>query len=353
MRILYSSVHEILEYDELCQLTELEGVTNPGFGIEVFSLGAFSNPVQSGGFMRSVIPKGRFYPDLFQLAMQSSSDFIHEELINWADVWVCMHNPRLPGQNQEQPWLHNNLHRFLSKGKKVVWRSIGQSTPSIERELVKYRQMGMKIMRYSPLEEKLPGYAGADAMIRFAKDEDEFSNWNGQNQQVITIAQSYKKRGEHLKYPLWEKVSSGFNKKVYGTENADLGKDWGGSPSYEQLKAVLRENRVFFYSGTVPAPYTLSLMEAMMTGIPVVAVGAGLRKMSPYDWENYEVPHIISNGVNGYISDNIDELRGYIQALLDDGELARRIGDAGRKTAIELFGKRQIMNQWSDFLRRL
>ena len=90
-----------------------------------------------------------------------------------------------------------------------------------------------------------------------------------------------------------------------------------------------------------------------MTGIPVVAVGKQLRSMSPYDWENYEVPDIISNGVNGYVSDNIDELRNYIKMLLDDGELARRIGEAGRKTAIELFGKKQRMVEWGDFFRRL
>jgi glycosyltransferase involved in cell wall biosynthesis len=53
----------------------------------------------------------------------------------------------------------------------------------------------------------------------------------------------------------------------------------------------------------------------------------------------YEVDKIIQNGVNGFVSDNIDELRGYVRMLLDKPLEAKRIGEAGRKTAIELFDK--------------
>ncbi len=337
----------------MCLLTELEEKANPGFGVEVFSLGAFSNPTQSGDYKRSVISKGRFYPDLFNLAMQSDKDNIHPELLKWSDVCIMMHNSAMPGQKEQQRWLVRNWQAFKDNNVKVLWRSIGQSVPQIEEELARYKMQGLRIIRYSSLEEKLPHYAGSDALIRFAKDENEFHNWTGERQQVITIGQSIKKRSQHLGFPIMEKVFSGFQAKIFGTDNEDLGQLFGGAPSYEELKAVLRENRVFFYFGTVPAPYTLSFIEAMMTGIPVVAVGQGLRRMSPYDWPNYEVPDIISNGVNGYVSDSIDELRNYVQMLMDDGELAQRIGDAGRKTAIGLFGKRQRMIEWSDMLRRL
>lgn len=353
MRILYLSSHSVLEYDELCILTELEEVTNPGFPIEVFSMGAYSNPTQSGDYKRSVIPKGKFDPHLFNVAMQCDKDNIHPELLQWADVVLMMHNSALPNQREQQRWLVKNWQACKDNNAQIIWRSIGQSTPSIEEELARYKTLGLKIIRYSPLEEKLPHYAGSDATIRFAKDENDFHNWTGERQQVITIGQSIKKRSQHLGYSIMEKVFAGFQTKVFGTDNEDLGQLYGGAPSYEELKAVLRENRVFFYFGTIPAPYTLSLIEAMMTGIPVVAVGRGLRHMSPYDWENYEVPDIITTGVNGFVSDNVDELRAFVKALLEDGELARRIGESGRRTAIELFGKRQRMQEWSDFLRRL
>lgn len=350
MRILYLSSHSVLEYDELRILTELSEESNP---VEVFSMGAYSNPTQSGDYKRSVIPQGQFYPHLYDVAMQCDKDNIHPELLQWTDICIMMHNSAIPGQKEQQRWLVRNWQTFKENNVKVIWRSIGQSTPAVEEELARYRSVGLKIIRYSPLEEKLPRFAGSDGLIRFAKDENEFVGWSGAQQRVVNIAQSLKKRGQHLGYSVLEQVFSGFNAKIYGTDNEDLGNLNGGSPSYEELKSILRENRVFFYFGTIPAPYTLSLIEAMMTGIPIVAVGRGLRRMAAYDWENYEVPDIITTGVNGYVSDNIQELKNFVQLLLDDGELARRIGEAGRQTAIQLYSKRQRMAEWGDFLRRL
>lgn len=354
MKILYLSCHSVLEYDELVMLTEIEHTLNPGFGIEVFSLGgAFQNPTQSGDYMRSVIPHGKFYPELYAVAMQCDKDNIHDELLQWCDVVLFMHNPSIPGQKEQQRWLVRNWEKIKKYNKKAIWRSIGQSVPAIEKELQKYRAEGLKIVRYSPMEKLIPDYAGEDAMIRFDKDPGEFVGWTGEKKQVLTFAQSFKKRGDHLGYALYERVTAGFNKKVYGTENEDLGEVNGGTASYEELKKALRESRAFYYFGTIPAPYTLSIMEAMMTGIPVVAPGPELRAHPAFSWPCYEIPDIIENGLNGYVSNNIAELSGYIQLLMDDETTARRIGEAGRRTAIRLWGKEDIMAQWSAFLKTL
>lgn len=354
MRVLYIGCHEVLEWSELRILTEMNEVADPGFPIEVFSLnGAFMNPTQSGGYTRTVIPKGRFYPDLYGIGLQSDKDNIHPELLDWCDVVFMTHNSAIPGQKEQQRWLVRNWDKIKAKNKKVVWRSIGQCTPAIEKELNYYRQQGLKIVRCSPIEDRVPDYCGADAVIRFSEDPDEFNNWNGEKKQVITMAQSFKKRGDHLGFSLFEKVTHGFNPKVIGTDNQDLGDLWVGQRSYRELIDDLRQSRAFFYFGTIPVPYTLSFVEAMMVGVPIVAAGAQLRKHFAYPWSNYEVPEIISNGVNGFVSDNIDELRGYIDALLKDDALANRISEAGRKTAIELFGKKQRMAEWGDLLRRI
>jgi glycosyltransferase involved in cell wall biosynthesis len=351
MKILYLSCHSVLEYDELCLLTELESRTNPGFNVDVFSMGAYMNPTQSGDYMRSVIPNGKHHPDLYGIAMQCDKDNLHPELIEWADVILSMHNSRIPGQTAEQPWIVNNWEKI--KHKKVVWRSIGQSTPAIEKELKKYKAEGLKIVRYSPMEQSIPDYAGHDDIIRFYKDPDEFHNWNGNKLQVITFAQSFKKRGAHLGFSVFDRVTAGLTAKAFGTENDDLGFINGGHRSYNELKQEMQDNRVFWYFGTQPAPYTLSFIEAMMTGTPIVAVGTGMRENDAYKWKNYEIPDIIQNGVNGYIANSSDEMRGYIQVLLEDFATAQRISEAGRKTAIQLFGKQTIMQQWSDFLKNL
>jgi len=154
-------------------------------------------------------------------------------------------------------------------------------------------------------------------------------------------------------FDVFQKTTAGFQRKIFGTGNADLGGLNGGQRTHEELKRDLRDARVFFYYGTAPAPYTMSFIEAMMTGTPIVAVGKKLRGLRAYEWQQYEVPDIIDNGINGFVSDNIDELKGYIQLLMDNEDKAKRISEAGRKKAIELFGRKQRMAEWNLFFKRL
>jgi glycosyltransferase involved in cell wall biosynthesis len=68
--------------------------------------------------------------------------------------------------------------------------------------------------------------------------------------------------------------------------------------------------------------------------------------------DTYEIPDIIQNGVNGFVSDDINTLRGYVEFLLQNRDAAKRIGRMGRETAIELFGKENVKLAWSKFLGR-
>lgn len=243
------------------------------------------------------------------------------------------------------------------KGKKVIWRTIGQSVPWTERDLEGYRGQ-IKIVRYSPKEAVIPSYLGADAMIRFYKDPDEFIGWNGNNARLISFVQSPAQRGIFCRYDIMEQIMGGFPSDLYGTDTETIPGIGRGRVDYETQKQILRDSRVFLYTGTYPASYTLSFMEAMMTGIPIVAIGQGLANpeeniMHFQHQKTYEIHEIIKNGENGYVSDDINVLRHYIQSLLDNHELARRIGEAGRKTAIELFGKETIKQQWKGFLESL
>ena len=92
-----------------------------------------------------------------------------------------------------------------------------------------------------------------------------------------------------------------------------------------------------------------------MTGIPVVAIGRGLADYGSFGLTNLEieVPSMIENGVNGFTSDSIDELRTYVSQLLYSPELCKRIGEEGRKSAIKLFGKEKIKRQWKKFFDSL
>lgn len=336
MKLLYLSCHSVLEYDELKLFEEM--------GIDWFSLGSYINPQHPHDTKRPPID-AKIKEHFQEIALQYDRDNLSPELIAWADVIMVMHIPE---------WITKNLEKL--KGKTVIWRTIGQSSPWIERDLAPYRDR-LKIVRYSPTERTIPGFIGEDAMIRFPLNPDEFCGWNGDMLQVMSLIQSPVQRGQYVRIDLLNQVTDGFSRVIWGTDTEQM--SWGkGRCSYEDMKKELQNNRAFFYSGTYPASYTIGFMEAWMTGIPVIALGHDLA--SPKELTEfyngmapYEVHELIQDGVNGFVSDNIVDLRNAIDLLLKDKSVAQRIGQEGRKKAIELFGKETIRQQWSDFFKTL
>jgi len=235
------------------------------------------------------------------------------------------------------------------KHKRVIFRSIGQMVPHQEKMLQPLVAEGLQIIRYSPRERTIGDYAGEDVLIRFYKDPDEFKDWNGNTEQVINFTQSLKQRDEFCGYDIIMKVTDGLPASIFGPGNENLGSLWGGFVSRDYQVRVLQDNRVFIYHGTWPASYTLSLMEAMMTGIPVVAVGPGLGNGTKFfnNQDTYEVHELLGHN---YWSDDIDILKKYVSDFLNDYELAKEVSKIQRDRAIDLFGKDWIKKQWRKFL---
>lgn len=338
MKILYLSCHSVLEYEEYSLLVEM--------GHEVFSHGAYVDPKGHHLLPRPEIKNAVYYEHLAQLARQFPKTNLPDEMIDWADVIIVMHTPE---------FISCNWQKFREKGKKVIWRSIGQSTPRVEQIIRFYKQEGLKIVRYSPKEDQIKNYAGCDELIRFYKDENDFKEWNGNNQEVINFTQSLKGRRHFCHYDDILRLLDGFNGKVYGVGNDDLGLLNGGELPFDLMKKKLQDSRVFVYGGTWPASYTLTFQEAWMTGIPIVALGRDkAENIQGVEGQTfYEVHEMIADGVDGFCSDNIDYLREKIALLLRDHELAREIGQRGREKAIKIFGKQKIKEQWEKLLNSL
>lgn len=336
MRIHYLSVHSVLEWQEVSLLTEL--------GHDVFSNGAYIRPDGHPSLPRPGIPSLTYHPEFERLAVQYPKTELPPELIDPFDAIIIMHDPNILVQNWPR-----------IKHKKVIWRSIGQSLPHIERLLKPLQAEGLKIVRYSPMEQHLPDYAGANELIRFYGDPEDLIEWNGKDKKVINFTQSLKGRRQFCHYDHIMEMLAGFPAKVFGTGNEDLGNLNGGNTSYDLLKGQLRDSRVFVYGGTWPAPYTLSFIEAWMVGIPIVSIGKKLAENIPGldPLVFFEIPDLITHGQNGFIANDMGELRSYIQQLLDNDQLAYRISKAARAKAIDVFGKPQIRAKWKHFLETL
>lgn len=332
MKILYLSCHSILEYDELKLFEEL--------GYDYFSIGAYINPKQPHDPKRPAL-KGEYKEEFASLLMAHNQNNLHPHQIEWADVIIVMHIPE---------WIESNWEKI--KHKRVIWRSIGQSTQQVEQRLRPFFEQGLELLRYSPAEANLPSYNGATKTIRFYKDPDEFKDWNGQTTEIINFSQSMKARGVFCNFEAFAEDTKNLDAHVYGPANEDAGALNGGLLEYDALKAKMRDSRVYYYTGTHPASYTLNFIEAWMTGIPIVAIGKILGNSREFPGETYEIPSLLSNGFTGFYSDDPTARRRFIEKLLRDEEFARQLGDNGRKEAIRLFGKETIKAQWRDYLER-
>jgi len=338
MNLFYVSCHSILEYDELKLFH--------GMGIDVFSHGAYVDPVDDMiDPKRPKLPELPFHADLFPLAKATPKEALAPALFEWADVTVFM---GMAG------WIQSNWAALRASGvgtgrKRCIWRSIGQSTPPTERALVGLRREGLELVRYSPEERVIPDYAGEDALIRFYKDPDEFGGWTGEIPRVISVGQMAKHRDHFCGLGWYEKATQGLNRMMIGPHNDDIDTMPTALLEYDALKDALRQNRAFFYTGTWPAPYTLGFIEAWIVGIPVVAIGHGLRDHYVHDGY-YEIPYLIQDGLTGYFSDDIATLHRRTRDLLNDYGLAQRIGQAGREAAIGEFGKEVCGKAWGELL---
>ena len=336
MKIQYISCHAVLEYDEVKLLTEL--------GYQVHSNGCYRDPRGAYTLPRPGIPTAKFDQTFFDLTATHPKTNLPSQLIDPYDVFIFM-----AGESEQS--LIRNWDKI--KHKRVIWRSIGQNTPTTERLIQNFRNEGLEIVRYSPKERKYSNFAGEDAMIRFYKDPEEFKGWTGEEEIVVNFSQSLKGRRDFLHYDEVMGSMAGFNAKIYGSGNNDLGSFNGGEVPYKMMLDVMRKSRVLVYAGTWPACYTLSIIEAMMTGMPVVAISkklAHLRQHQQLDF--YEVDEFIKDGVNGFVCDDVQQMRDKIDLLLNDYELAKKISVEARKTAIKLFGKEKIAKKWRTLLEK-
>ena len=340
-KILYLSSHSVLEYDEVRILKSLgHFVFSPGVGRQHLRPQKILNSEeeklkdQFSKLAEETYYKKRPLMRLFKLKSLLSKKFVSN-----FDIIIVMHYPE---------WIIDNWN--IIKNKKVIWRSIGQSSPIIEKKLEPYRKNGLKIIRYSINEKNIANYIGCDEVIRFYKDDNEFSNWNGEEQIVLTVAQEIKKRHDACHYDIYKAVTKTLPSQLVGFGNEDV----TGNVSelnYEELKEKLRNCRCFFYTGTYPAPYTLGFIEAWMTGIPIVAIGDKLMHDRFTNSGLYEIPKLIKNGYNGFCLNSVEEINRTLLLLLNNKQLANKISKNGKKTAIKYFGIKKITKQWKNFIK--
>lgn len=343
MKILYLSCHEILGYDDAKLLFAL--------GHQVFSPGAAvcgENRGDNG--LRPLIEKCENYDYLMQewhkLGKEGldNKENISLEFVKNFDLVIVVHIDK---------WISSNWEAYKKSGVPIVLRTIGQNWSKNEKTLLPFRKEGLKIIRYSPREERIPDYIGGDALIRFYKDEDEFNGWIGDKLEISVFGQDLEKRGQPCGFEFLKELTEPFPRAFIGpgTETLSYGK---GRYSYDAFKDAMKHTRVAGYAGTWPASTTLSFQELALTSVPMACVGEKLGNPGWFpDHFLYEVGDIIKHGENGFISDDIRELHAGVAEVLKNDKLAEKISKNIRATGLKLFSKATIKPQWENFLNQI
>ena len=342
MNILSLTAHSIEEHDMIALLS--------GMGHAVFSPGAYIDPEHPHDDMRPPIPRTEltWHPDLKAIVeavgttaerpdvLWNAKDNLPDALIDWADVIMCHH--------VEWRWLWPQWDRI--KHKRVIWRTVGQSTHQNEWNAQPYVNQGLEVIRYSPKERNIPNYAGESALIRFYKDPTEWNGWTGEKRHILMLAQNPTQRGDDGS---WVNLAWALNAtkdlpvRWVGPGTEPLGGP--GKVSPEELKQEMRDARCAIYTGTQPASYTLAIIEMMMTGTPVVSIGPDWMRLFPYSHRLFE-GHCIAP----LWADSPLEARELLVELLDDGYHASIVSEVGRHRAKMLFGKERIEKDWAGWL---
>ena len=334
MKILCLSVHPVLEYDEL-RLFE-------SMGHRVFSLGFYFHRATTTSLRPPLAETGwhRECVDAFtalgcnrvagEVSWQVTSSFC-----SMFDVVIVHHNHAFIEANWEALCV-----------RPVVWRTIGQGLHWAENAARPYRERGIKIVRWSPEEQFIDGYIGADAVIRTAKDPEDWKGWDGSIPRIVTFNNNFRFRGEGLSFSFHQQVVASLPFDLYGLGNGDM-PNWRGVATADEQQAILRNYRVAFVTGTNPAPYTLGFIEAWMTGIPVVHVGR--QRFAGSQAGVYEIDHLIEHGVNGFLVNEVAEAVALLTELVNDKARCQAVSEQGRRSAINYFGYATAQTEWAKF----
>lgn len=190
-----------------------------------------------------------------------------------------------------------------------------------------FKKRPFKVVRLNEFnldKAKIP----TDAIIRETVDEDIFSGWNGNTEQVLTVCPNLYNRPD-VDFDVYERIVYGFKSALIGTKNV----------RQKEIIDSMQNSKVNFVHNSS----TLSMAESMVMGMPTVCLGK-------HWWPN--LPNYLDNGVTGYWSNNIDELHYIIGKLMNSSlDNLKNLAYNARIKGLKLFSKKGNAELWNQILK--
>jgi glycosyltransferase involved in cell wall biosynthesis len=163
-------------------------------------------------------------------------------------------------------------------------------------------------------------------------------SYKGDVSRGVVVINNLSERGRRLGVDIFLEARKHVPLDLIGMNTQDVG--GLGEVLHPRLPAFISRYRFFFN----PIRYTslgLAVLESMMVGLPVVGMATT------------ELVTIIQNDVSGFIHTDLNYLISKMNMLLNDRELAERVGSAGKKIAIDQFNINRFTSDWETLLRTI
>jgi hypothetical protein len=154
----------------------------------------------------------------------------------------------------------------------------------------------------------------------------------------LVVINHLARRGRRLGADLYRLAGAEVPLELIGMDAEALG--GLGEIEHAALPAFAARYR-FLFSPIRYGSLSLSVIEAMMAGLPIVALATT------------EMATVIDNGESGFIDTNLDTLLAGMHELLREPVLARRLGERARQRARERFGIERFSADWDAALRHV
>jgi glycosyltransferase involved in cell wall biosynthesis len=161
------------------------------------------------------------------------------------------------------------------------------------------------------------------------------SAYTGKYDKGIVVINNLNERGRRLGLDVFLEVRKHIPLDLIGMDTEKLG--GLGEILHPQLPDFIKDYRFMFN----PIRYTslgLAVIEAMMVGLPIVGLATT------------EMVTVIRDGYSGTLHTDTGYLINEMKTLLDDKERALRLGQEGRKVALERFNINRFTRDWYQLL---
>jgi hypothetical protein len=213
----------------------------------------------------------------------------------------------------------------------------GPSAAAMRRQVGDYLT-AIRALAVAVSQAKANSWGQSCPVIRPCADPDDYHGFHGTRPVALRVANQVMQRPERFAWPAHVAITRGQPTELVG-HNPEL-EGVVPAASWDELKARYREHRAYVHSAGAGLDdgYNLGVVEAMMTGMPVVSLSGS------------ESP--VVDGVSGYSSDDVNYLNARLGALLADRDLAMQLGRGARQRALELFDVAPFVAGWNAAIER-